>query len=223
MTDTKDEKKLNKEQLEAIKYKEGPLLIIAGAGTGKTMVITERIKRFITEGLAKPTEILALTFTDKAAREMEERVDQALPMGLPQMWITTFHAFGDKVLRSEAIQIGLDPGFKLMTEAESIIFFRKNLFKFELNYFRPLGNPNKFIAGMLNHFKRLKDEDTSPTQYLEWVSTFAKATLDKQNQDEKLEVEKYWELANGYQKYEELKVKEGVMDFADLISNTLKL
>ncbi len=80
-----EEKKLNKEQLEAVYHGEGPLLIIAGAGTGKTTVITERIKRLITEGLALPSEILALTFTDKAAREMEERVDKSLPMGLPQM------------------------------------------------------------------------------------------------------------------------------------------
>src|SRR3990170_3375602 len=129
---------LNKEQLEAVRHKEGPLLIIAGAGTGKTTVITERIKWLIEKKLANPQEILALTFTEKAAREMEERVDVALPYGLTQMWITTFHAFGDRVLRDEAISICLDPGFKLMTEAESIIFFRTNLFQLYLNYYRPL-------------------------------------------------------------------------------------
>ena len=85
-------KQLNKEQLEAITHSKGPLLIIAGAGTGKTTVITERIKWLIEKKLAKPAEILALTFTDKAAREMEERVDIALPYGYTQMWITTFHA-----------------------------------------------------------------------------------------------------------------------------------
>jgi len=73
------EKKLNKEQLEAIEFGEGPLLIIAGAGTGKTTVVTERIKYLVSSGKAKPAQILALTFTDKAAREMEERVDIAMP------------------------------------------------------------------------------------------------------------------------------------------------
>ena len=160
------EKKLNKEQLEAIQHGSGPLLIIAGAGTGKTTVITERIKWLIFQELAKPAEILALTFTDKAAREMEERVDIALPYGYTQMWITTFHSFGERVLRQEAIHIGLDSWYKLATEAESVIFFRKNLFKFALDYFRPLGNPTKFIEGMLLHFNRLKDEDIAPTQYL---------------------------------------------------------
>src|SRR3972149_8875104 len=156
-----DEKKLNKEQLEAIRHGEGPLLIIAGAGTGKTTVITERIKWLVIQKGVQPKELLALTFTEKAAREMEERVDVALPYGYTQMWITTFHAFGERVLRQEALQIGLDSGYRLMTQAESVIFFRKNLFKFTLTYFRPLGNPNKFIEAMLSHFNRLKDEDVS--------------------------------------------------------------
>ena len=110
--------KLNKEQLEAVQHGEGPLLIIAGAGTGKTTVITERIKRLITQELAKPSQILALTFTQKAAREMEERVDILMPYGYTQMWISTFHSFCDSILRAEALHIGLDPKFKLMTTLE---------------------------------------------------------------------------------------------------------
>src|SRR3989344_3987363 len=188
---------LNKEQLTAVTHKKGPLLIIAGAGTGKTTVITERIKWLIEKKLALPHEILALTFTEKASREMEERVDIALPYGLTQMWITTFHAFGDRVLRDEAVSIGLDPGFRLMTQAESVIFFRRNLFKYDLDYYRPLGNPNKFIEAILIHFSRLKDEDISPKEYLEWAK----------NQSEK----HYLELARAYKKHEELKVKEGKM------------
>ncbi len=213
-----EEKKLNKEQLEAVKHGEGPLLIIAGAGTGKTTVITERIKWLVSSGKAKPAEILALTFTDKAAREMEERVDIAMPLGFIQMWISTFHSFCDRVLRAEALHIGLDPKYNLLTEAETIQFLRTNLFKFDLKYFRPLGNPNKFIAGMLQHFSRLKDEDVSPEEYLKYAN---KQMSNKQISNE--EKEKTLELAKAYKTYEELKVKEGVMDFADLISNTLKL
>lgn len=213
-----DNKKLNKEQLTAVRFGDGPLLIVAGAGTGKTTVITERIKNLIKKEKAKPAEILALTFTEKAAREMETRVDMALPYGYTQMWITTFHAFGERVLRQDAINIGLDPGFKLMTSAESVIFFRKNLFSFNLNYFRPLGNPNKFIGGILSHFNRLKDEDITPLQYGHWVDSF----LQKKT-TEKEEADKYLELAQAYRKYEELKVKNGLMDFSDLISNTLTL
>ncbi|MFQ6003786.1 MAG: UvrD-helicase domain-containing protein, partial [Candidatus Zixiibacteriota bacterium] len=104
------EKKLNEQQKEAIQHGKGPLIIIAGAGTGKTTVITERIKWLINKELAKPSEILALTFTDKAAKEMEERVDKAMPYGYTQMWISTFHSFCDRILRDEAVHIGLDPG-----------------------------------------------------------------------------------------------------------------
>ncbi len=224
-----DEKRvLNKEQVEAVEHGEGPLLVIAGAGTGKTTVITERIKHLILEKNVLPAEVLALTFTDKASREMEERVDVALPYGYSQMWITTFHSFCDRILRSEAIHIGLNPGYKLMSEAETILFLRKNLFKFELEYFRPLGNPNKFLEGMLQHFSRLKDEDVSPTEYFQWAQNqksplrqgFAGRAKIKTDQDE---IKKTLELANAYKIYEELKTREGMMDFADLISNTLKL
>jgi DNA helicase-2/ATP-dependent DNA helicase PcrA len=195
-------RRLNTEQKAAVRFGEGPLLIIAGAGTGKTTVVTERIKYLITSGKAKPQQILALTFTEKASREMETRVDIALPYGVTQMWISTFHAFCDRVLRSEALNIGIDPGYKLMTEAETILFFRKHLFQFDLKEFRPLGNPTRFISGMVQHFSRLKDEDVSPREYLAYGNN---------------------ELSRAYRTYEELKVKEGVADYADLISWTLKL
>lgn len=204
-----EERQLNEEQKKAVTHGEGPLLIIAGAGTGKTTVVTERIKHIISSGKANPQEILALTFTEKASREMEERVDVALPYGTTQMWISTFHAFCDRILRNEAINIGLDPGFRLMTEAETILFFRKNLFKFELKYFRPLGNPTKFIAGMIQHFSRLKDEDISPSEYIAWAKSQnspPKADqplaekLKTQSDEEKQEVEKYQELARALEK-----------------------
>ena len=224
-----EERQLNKEQKAAVTFGDGPLLIIAGAGTGKTTVVTERIKHLISSGRAKPQEILALTFTEKASREMEERVDIALPYGVTQMWISTFHAFCDRILRNEAINVGIDPGYKLMTEAETIMFFRKNIFKFDLKYFRPLGNPTKFISGMIQHFSRLKDEDVTPVQYFDWVKsqapssksqTSSKFKVQKEGNDE---VEKYKELASAFRLYEELKVKEGRADYAVLISWTLKI
>lgn len=243
-----DDKILNQEQLEAIKHDQGPLLIIAGAGTGKTTVITQRIKYLILKKDVHPSQILALTFTEKAAREMEERIDISMPYGYTQMWISTFHAFCDRILRSEAIHIGLNPSYKLTTEAESVLFLRRNLFKFDLDYFRPLGNPNKFLEGVLQHFSRLKDEDVSPDEYLKFAKNLNKKPQpQKHRQNKKIEfsvfhensvipwlqgnyseitedeLKKALELANAYKTYENLKIKEGIMDFADLISNTLKL
>ena len=213
-------KVLNKQQLQAVKHKKGPLLIIAGAGTGKTTVITERIKFLIEEGLASPSEILALTFTEKAAQEMETRVDEALPYGYTQMWIMTFHSFCDRVLKSEALSIGLSPKYKLASDAVAIQLLRENLFKLKLDYFRPLGNPTKFIGGMLQHFSRLQDEDVSPADYLSWVKSEAR---NSKSEEEKMEIRKWRELAGAYKAYNELKIKNEMFDFGDLITRTLEL
>src|SRR4030067_2714770 len=90
---------LNAQQKEAVTSTEGPLLVIAGAGTGKTTAITRRIAHLIEQKLAKPSEILALTFTEKAAGEMDERVDVLVPYGYISTWTSTFHAFGNRVLQ----------------------------------------------------------------------------------------------------------------------------
>lgn len=213
-----DTSTLNPEQKAAVTHGEGPLLIIAGAGTGKTTVVTKRIEHLIIEKKVSPSHILALTFTEKAAAEMEERIDQILPYGYNDLWIETFHAFCDRILRQEAIHIGLNPSYDLMTEAEALLFLRKNLFQFDLEYFRPMGNPMKFLQGMIQHFSRLKDDDISPDYYLE----FAKKMQANGNESED-EIKKTQELAHAFKKYEELKAKEGVMDFSDLISNLLRL
>jgi DNA helicase-2/ATP-dependent DNA helicase PcrA len=216
-----DERKLNAEQLQAVTHGDGPLLIIAGAGTGKTTVITQRIQHLILDKQINPSHILALTFTEKAAKEMETRTDEVLPYGYSQMWIETFHAFCDRLIRQQAIHIGLNPSFSLMTEAETMLFLRKHLFEFELDYFRPLGNPMKFLQGMLTHISRLRDDDITPEQYLE----FAKKLEAAKPTDEAdiLEAKKTMELAKAYVTYENLKAQEGVMDFSNLIANALRL
>lgn len=210
--------KVNKEQEKAIKHGDGPLLIIAGAGTGKTTVVTERIKYLVLSKKAKPSEILALTFTEKAAREMEERVDIGMPYGYSQMWIMTFHSFCDKILRREGLHIGLNPSYKLLTDGESARFFRKKLFDFDIDYFRPLGNPTKFIDAILQHFSRLTDEDISPEVYSLWTDK-----LKNETEEEKLEYKKYKELSSLYKTYTDLKIKEGYFEFGDLITQCLKL
>ena len=98
---------LSDAQREAVLHGDGPLLIIAGAGTGKTTVLTRRIAHLISSKRARPEEILALTFTEKAAVEMAERVDQLIPYGYAETWIATFHAFGDHVLRGGALDAGI--------------------------------------------------------------------------------------------------------------------
>lgn len=213
-------KKLNPEQAKAVKHEDGPLLIVAGAGTGKTTVITERIKHLILSKKVLPDEILALTFTEKAAKEMEDRVDRIMPYGYTEMWISTFHSFCDLILKQEALHIGLNPSYRLLSEGESILLLRKNIFKLNLSYYRPLGNPTKFLEALLQHFSRLKDEDITPDEYLEFVNRLKDgAPID----GEVLTKQQLLELATVYKQFEEIKIKEGVMDFGDLISNTLRL
>src|SRR5919108_6028906 len=156
---------LNRGQREAVTHDAGPLLIVAGAGTGKTTVITRRIAHLIAQRKARPGEILALTFTDKAAAEMEERVDQLAPYGYADVDIATFHSFGDRLLREYALELGLTPDFRVLSRAEQVIFFRDRLFEFPLERYRPLGDPTRHIQAIIGLVSRCKDEDISPTEY----------------------------------------------------------
>ncbi len=215
---------LNASQKKAVLSGEGPLLIIAGAGTGKTTVITERIRHLIVDKNIDPSSILALTFTEKAASEMEERVDMMMPYGYSQLWISTFHSFCDTLLREEGIHIGLNPNYTLMTESDSVLFLKQHLFTLNLKYFRPLGNPNKFVEAMLQHFSRLQDEDISPSEYLEWAqSQVSPDTQNSLTDEEKEEAEKNLELATAYSQYSDIKLKAGMIDFSDVIAQTLAL
>lgn len=208
---------MNPQQADAVKYNEGPLLIIAGAGTGKTTTIVEKIHHLIKNNFAKPEEILALTFTEKAAQEMETRVDERLPYGYTQTWISTFHSFADTVLRTDISHIGMSPGYRLMTQAETISFLRERLFMFDLTYFRPLGNPNKFLESLLQHISRLRDEDISTGEYKQWVDASDSEVLEPE------ELSKRRELAHIYETYQNIKIKEGVFDYGDLIYYALEL
>jgi len=236
---------LNQEQFKATTHKDGPLLIVAGAGTGKTTVITQRIAYLVEQGLAKSDEILALTFTEKAAQEMEERVDKLLPMGYLDLWISTFHSFGERILKEHGLEIGLPGGFKLLNEFEQWILVKKNLDKFNLDYYRPLGNPTKFIHSLIKHFSRAKDENISPAEYLEYAEELkenidgmlsgkkvksqkskVKSLTNLNTEDNEIltqEVNRIYEVANAYHIYQQLLLDNDALDFGDLINYSLKL
>ena len=156
---------LNAPQRQAVTHGDGPLLIVAGAGTGKTSVITRRIAWLIAEGLAKPDEILALTFTDKAAGELEERVDRLLPYGYVDLWVQTFHAFGERLLRSHGLDIGLSTSFRVLSDPERWMLLKRHFPELALSYYRPLGNPTRFLDALLTHFSRAEDELVTPDAY----------------------------------------------------------
>ncbi len=211
---------LNDAQKKAVLFGSGPLLIVAGAGTGKTTVITRRIAHLISSGV-KSDEILALTFTEKAAAEMEERVDILLPYGYHDLWISTFHAFCERILKQHALDIGVSNDFQLLDSVQQKILVRKNLEKFDLDYYRPLGNPSKFINELVKYFGKLKDEEIFPEEYLEYAQ---KIKLDKDNAEfDEGEAQRLNELANAYHVYQKLLLDNNALDFGDLINYALKL
>jgi DNA helicase-2/ATP-dependent DNA helicase PcrA len=205
---------MNKDQLKAVQHDNGPLLVIAGAGTGKTRVITERIKRLIQEKVAEPEEILALTFTEKAAREMLDRIGDIMPLGYVEPWVSTFHSFSDRILRKEGLEIGLDPSYKIITYPDQWMLVRKHLFKMDLNYFRPLGNPTKFISAILKFTSRIQDENVTKEDFGKFVEGFEGTPEEK---------DRWKELHYIFETYENLKIQESKMDFGDLINWTIKL
>jgi len=208
----------NKEQKLAVEHDEGPLLIIAGAGTGKTHVITSRIINLIAAKKAKPSEILALTFNEKAATEMLTRVDTQMPYSYEEICIKTFHAFAQEILKGYGLEIGIDPGFKILDEVKQWFFFKKHIFDFELDYYRPLGNPNRFIYDILHYFGKLKDELVTPEKFLEYAEKLSGSGSDKAD-----EAKKTLEVAKTYKRYHELKIANNYLDFGDLIYYALQL
>jgi len=214
-----NEYKLNSSQKEAVEYTAGPLIIVAGAGTGKTTVITKKIAYILDKKLATPEEILALTFTEKAASEMSERVDSEIDLGYIDLQISTFHSFCQRILEQYGLDIGLNNKFKLLTEVDAWMLVRQNMDKFNLDHYRPMGNPTSHIHSLIAHFQKCKDELITPQEYLKHAEGLH---ADKDN----AEIEdsgRLTEVANAYHTYNQLLLDNSALDFADLIFYTIKL
>jgi DNA helicase II / ATP-dependent DNA helicase PcrA len=231
---------LNPDQLRAVTHGSGPLLVVAGAGTGKTQVITRRIAWLIATRRARPSEILALTFTDKAAEEMAVRVDQLVPYGYTDTAISTFHAFGDGLIREYALELGLPTDVRVLSRPEVVIFLREHLFEFDLDAYRPLGDPTRFLAALATLFSRCKDEDISPADYLAHADRVAAeatqlaeaagggdpATSATRSEDADAtaeEARRQAELARAYATYQALLAANGCIDFGDQVALALRL
>jgi DNA helicase-2/ATP-dependent DNA helicase PcrA len=215
---------LNPDQLKAVTHAEGPLLVVAGAGTGKTQVITRRIAWLIATRRAKPSEILALTFTEKAAAEMQVRVDQLVPYGYTDTTIGTFHAFGDRLIREYALELGLPADIRVLSRAETVIFLNEHLFAFDLQRYRPLGDPSRFLGALATLFSRCKDEDVSPEAYAAYAAELAnRAAADPDDAVLAEEAARQDELARAYGRYQELLEANGCIDFGDQVALALRL
>jgi DNA helicase-2/ATP-dependent DNA helicase PcrA len=226
-------KGLDRDQRRAVTHRGGPLLVIAGPGTGKTEVITRRIAWLIATKRARPREILALTFTDKAAAEMQARVDLLVPYGQADSAILTFHAFGDQVLREHGHELGLPGAPRVIGRAEQVVLLREHLFELGLDRYRPLGDPARMLATLADLFTRAKDEGIAPEDlmgYARDLDAGSRAAVEGIAEDERGiidalldEASGVAELATAYERYQGLLRDRGLIDFGDQVALATRL
>lgn len=185
---------LNNEQKKAVLYNEGPLLILAGAGSGKTKVLTTKIAYLIEELNISPYEILAITFTNKAALEMKERVDKMIGEQAKNIQISTFHSFGLKILRENYESLDYSNNFVIMDSDDSLTIVKKILKS--LNYDPKIYNPK----AIRNKISNCKNELIFPKDYEKYVAS----------DHEKV-------ISEVYHKYEEKLKQNNAVDFDDLL------
>jgi DNA helicase-2/ATP-dependent DNA helicase PcrA len=191
---------LNPMQKEAVKKTDGPLLIMAGAGSGKTKVLTHRIAYLMTEKQVAPWNILAITFTNKAAREMKERVEKLLGPAAEDIWISTFHSMCVRILRRDIDRIGINRNFTILDTTDQLSVI-KNILK-DRNI-----DPKKFEPRtILGTISSAKNELMNPEQY-------AKQPLGPYEQ----------QVAEIYTDYQKRLKKNQALDFDDLIMTTIHL
>jgi len=191
---------LNPEQRRAVETIEGPLLVLAGPGSGKTRVITHRIAHLIRGCRVNPHNIIAVTFTNRAAREMKERLEQLVPGALAPLTIGTFHAICARILRRDGAAIGLDSHFAIYDDADQIGLIKKVLRDLQLD------EKQYHPRALQTHISKAKSELISPLQYGEYASS-------------------YWEeiVLRVYRAYQEELAQKHGLDFDDLIMATVRL
>ena len=192
---------LNPSQKDAVTHTVGPLLVLAGAGSGKTRVLTHRIAYLIAEKSISPYQILAITFTKKAAGEMKERVAGLVGSKAENMWVSTFHSACARMLRSKATLLGYDSNYNIYDQADSKTLTKEALLDVGLDV--------KLAGTYQSLISRAKNEAKNPLEFIEELRDF-------QNP-----VPPNFEAV--YQTYEQLKRVNNAMDFDDLLSNVVEL
>ena len=208
--------KLNAAQKQAVFHVDGPALVVAGAGTGKTAVISMRIARLLLSEKIPAESILALTFTEKAATEMQDRVERLLPYGYVDSDILTFHALGDKILREFGFELGLPSDFVVMSGFQQSIVMRQVLDGIELSYYKKPSDPFSFSDALLQAISRLKDENISAQDF----TVFAKSQAKK---EDPAEAERIRDLSDIYTAYQSSCLDKGMIDHGDQIMLVISL
>jgi DNA helicase-2/ATP-dependent DNA helicase PcrA len=225
---------LDRRQRQAVTHADGPLLVVAGPGTGKTEVITRRVAWLIASRRARPADILALTFTERAADEMQARVDLLVPYGQADTSVHTFHAFGDQLLREHGFEIGRPSDPQVIGRSAAIALLRENVFALGLDRYRPLGDPTRFVGALVDLFIRAKEEGLAPADLAAFATELAagaKAAADvigTGDAEDALgglldEAAGYAELATAYAAYQELLAERALVDHGDQVAESVRL
>jgi ATP-dependent DNA helicase UvrD/PcrA len=191
---------LNPAQREAVVTTEGPLLVVAGAGSGKTRVLTYRVAHLINACGVKPNEILAITFTNKAAGEMRERLENLLGPVARTIWILTFHAACGRILRREAQRLGYRSNFTIYDSADQVRLTKQVLEELERD-------PKRFVPrGIHAQISAAKNQLVTPAEYAERVASFYDQTV-----------------AEAYDLYQRRLFASNAVDFDDLLMLTVQV
>ena len=192
---------MNKRQKEAVFHTEGPLLILAGAGSGKTRVLTHRIAYMIEEKGVNPWNIMAITFTNKAAGEMRERVDKIVGFGSESIWVATFHSSCVRILRRHIDRLGYDSNFTIYDTDDQKTLLREICKRLEID--------TKMIKerAILSAISSAKNELISPVEYeLRVMGDYVKK-----------------KISQVYKEYQAALKKNNALDFDDLLVKMVEL
>ena len=192
---------LNAQQKKAVLQTDGPVLILAGAGSGKTRVLTHRVAYLIDECNVNPWNIMAITFTNKAAGEMRERVDKIVGFGAESIWVSTFHSSCVRILRRYADRLGYGNNFTIYDTDDSKSLMKDICKKYQLE------TSTLKLRGIMGSISKCKDNLVTTNEY----------ALNTQNEYNKVRISK------AYTEYQNALKKNNAMDFDDLIFNTVEL
>src|SRR4249920_396470 len=191
---------LNEPQREAVRHGEGPLLVLAGAGSGKTRVLTHRSAYLLATGAARPSDILAITFTSKAASEMRERVEQLVGRATRAMWVTTFHSACARMLRADAEKLGYSRRFTIYDESDSLRMLKRCMTELGVD---PKRYPPRSIRSQVSG---AKNKLVDAAEYAQAQGSVFEETV-----------------ADVYALYEKRMLEANALDFDDLLVRTVNL
>ena len=211
---------LDPSQLRAATLERGPALVDAGPGTGKTRTLTSRITHLLNDLGVPPEKIIALTFSRKAAAEMQARLQEAVGEQANRVWIGTFHSFGLEILRKEGGRIGLPPRPAMLSNADAVGLLLEKYRLLNLREYQYLHKPTLPFPDILACISRAKDELKTPEECLKVALKMAETAVDP---EATLAARKALEVANVYAIYQNELQARGMLDFGDLLFRAVQL